>query len=219
MAGSRVAKGAEHIAGEAQARAPTAATRDAGGRVSAPARPRTGASVAAPEEDSMHRTFTASLLAGSVALVACAGATNQVATATPSAAAAAHCDCPEGCADPQSCEHHANAQAGAIKKVSVPQAAELASAKKATLVDVNGAETRAKLGVVPGAVLLSGTEFDAKELPADKQQPLVFYCASLQCGASHKAAERAVATGWTDVAVMPEGIKGWVDAGQPTQKH
>jgi len=83
---------------------------------------------------------------------------------------------------------------------------------------VNGAETRAKMGVVPGAVLLSGTEFQPAELPADKAAPLVFYCGSLQCGASHKAATRAATNGWSNVSVMKAGIKGWVDAGKPTQK-
>jgi rhodanese-related sulfurtransferase len=33
--------------------------------------------------------------------------------------------------------------------------------------------------------------------------------------ASHSAARRAVAAGYTDVSVMVEGIKGWDAAGQP----
>ena len=33
--------------------------------------------------------------------------------------------------------------------------------------------------------------------------------------ASHEAARRAVAAGYTDVAVMSGGIMGWRDAGKP----
>ena len=47
---------------------------------------------------------------------------------------------------------------------------------------------------------------------------VVFYCANEQCGASHKAAARAVLAGWSDVAVMPAGIAGWKNAGKPTDQ-
>jgi rhodanese-related sulfurtransferase len=33
--------------------------------------------------------------------------------------------------------------------------------------------------------------------------------------ASHEAARRAVAAGYTDVSVMTDGITGWKEAGQP----
>ncbi len=33
--------------------------------------------------------------------------------------------------------------------------------------------------------------------------------------ASHAAAERAKEAGWKDVAVMPDGFKGWKASGQP----
>ena len=48
------------------------------------------------------------------------------------------------------------------------------------LLDANGAEFRAKYGILPGASLLSSFyRYDvAKELPADKTTPLVFYCVS-----------------------------------------
>lgn len=34
--------------------------------------------------------------------------------------------------------------------------------------------------------------------------------------ASHEAAGRAAQAGYTDVAVMVDGIKGWKESGQPT---
>jgi rhodanese-related sulfurtransferase len=85
-------------------------------------------------------------------------------------------------------------------------------------VDANGQETRKKMGVVPGAVLLTDSEtFNVAELPADKSKTLVFYCANTRCGASHTAAEKALTAGYSNVKVMPDGIAGWVKAGKKIQ--
>ncbi|CAN5824663.1 rhodanese-like domain-containing protein [soil metagenome] len=82
-------------------------------------------------------------------------------------------------------------------------------------VDANGQQTRAKMGVIPGAVLLTDSEdFQPSELPADKSKPLVFYCANTSCGASHDAARKAITAGYKDVKVLPDGIAGWVKAGK-----
>ncbi len=57
----------------------------------------------------------------------------------------------------------------------------LRASKSVTLVDANGADTRAREGVIPGAVLLTsyGKYDPATELPPDKSAPLVFYCANV----------------------------------------
>jgi hypothetical protein len=45
--------------------------------------------------------------------------------------------------------------------------------------DANNDEFRANEGTVPGAVLLSGHDFDlAATLPPDKSAPVVFYCSN-----------------------------------------
>jgi rhodanese-related sulfurtransferase len=86
-------------------------------------------------------------------------------------------------------------------------------------VDANGEATRHRMGVLPGAVLLSDeATYKLSELPADKAKPLVFYCANTHCGASHEAAARAITAGYTNVKVMPEGIAGWVKAGKKVQQ-
>jgi len=114
-------------------------------------------------------------------------------------------------------EHHA--QAKEPVKATVADVASWTKAKKAIPVDANGQQTRTSQGVIPGAVLLtSSSQYDVKELPADKNSKLVFYCASEKCGASHTAAVRAMENGYTDVAVLPVGITGWKKAGQPTAK-
>lgn len=86
-----------------------------------------------------------------------------------------------------------------------------------TILDANVASTRNKYGVIPGARLLpSYNKYDvATELPPAKNSKLVFYCANTSCMASHGAARRAVAAGYTDVSVMADGIMGWDAAGQP----
>ena len=104
-------------------------------------------------------------------------------------------------------------------KATVADVATWTKAKQAIPVDANGQETRSKQGVIPGAVLLtSSSQYAVSELPADKSSKLVFYCANQKCGASHQAARRAMENGYTNVAVLPEGIAGWKQAGQPTAK-
>lgn len=62
---------------------------------------------------------------------------------------------------------------------------ELASMQKdprspVTVLDANDAEFREKNGVIPGAKLLSSfDDYDVKkELPPDRNAPLVFYCSN-----------------------------------------
>jgi rhodanese-related sulfurtransferase len=106
----------------------------------------------------------------------------------------------------------------AVPTVTVDDVDKQLAAGECVPVDANGEQTRKKMGVVPGAVLLSDSEtFAVSELPADKAKPLVFYCGNNQCGSSHEAAGRALTAGYTNVKVMPEGIAGWVKAGKKVQ--
>jgi rhodanese-related sulfurtransferase len=71
------------------------------------------------------------------------------------------------------------------------------------------------MGIIPGAVLISDAQtFSATELPADKSQGLVFYCGGEMCKASHVAAQRAMAEGYSNVKIMSAGIAGWASAGK-----
>lgn len=100
---------------------------------------------------------------------------------------------------------------------SVKEVANWNADKKAVVFDANNPEFRAANGTVPGAKLLtSPSSYDvAKELPSDKASTVVFYCANTKCHASHAAAERAAAAGFTNVKVMGEGLMGWKAAGNP----
>ncbi len=66
-----------------------------------------------------------------------------------------------------------------IPSLTVDEVDQQVTAKQLQAVDVNGDATRKKMGVVPGAILLSDDEsFKESELPADKTAKLVFYCAN-----------------------------------------
>jgi rhodanese-related sulfurtransferase len=104
------------------------------------------------------------------------------------------------------------------KQMSIAELDGLLKDKKASVFDANGTGTRAKFGVIPGAVLLSNyANYSLDQLPEDKGKKLVFYCANTMCTASHVAAKRALAAGYGDVAVLPDGIMGWKQAGKPTE--
>ena len=120
------------------------------------------------------------------------------------------------------CDHD-NKQAAApgkasVKVVSVSEVARFRKASQVVVLDANSSDFRAQNGVIPGALLLTNyrTYEPVKELPAAKNQKLVFYCAATQCKASHAAAEKALEAGYEDVSVMPDGLMGWKNAGQPT---
>jgi len=64
-------------------------------------------------------------------------------------------------------------------EVSELESLQKDSKRPVTVLDANDAEFRQQNGVIPGARLLSSFDrFDvSKELPADRDAPLVFYCA------------------------------------------
>ena len=102
-----------------------------------------------------------------------------------------------------------------VATVSVDELGQMLARNECQAVDANGPETRKKLGVIPGAVLLTDADsLDA--LPAEKTKHLVFYCTNTSCSASHYAAEKAIAAGYTHIKVLPDGIAGWVKAGKQT---
>jgi rhodanese-related sulfurtransferase len=101
-----------------------------------------------------------------------------------------------------------------IAQVTVDELDHMLAGHQCVAVDANGDATRRRMGVIPGAVLLTDDAID--KLPADKSQSLVFYCANEACRSSHEAATRAFLAGYTHVKVMPAGIAGWVRAGKQT---
>jgi rhodanese-related sulfurtransferase len=108
------------------------------------------------------------------------------------------------------------------EKFKIIRADELANmvsdpASHVVVYDANFPETRERFGVIDGSHLLSSYDnFNvAKELPADKNVNLVFYCYDKRCMASHFAARRAIKAGYKNVSVMGDGIVGWAMMREP----
>jgi len=141
-----------------------------------------------------------------------------LAFACPGAGGAQHACAGKAKAAGQTCTPGADGQL-AWRAISVPLLATLLEQDHPiTVVDAHTSKTRTKFGVIPGATLIgSPKSFDLTSLPAEKGELVVFYCANQRCTASHKAADRALESGWRNVFVLPVGIKGWADAGQTTE--
>ena len=94
----------------------------------------------------------------------------------------------------------------------------LKSTTPPTVLDANNEETRKENGVIPGAKLLSSSsDYDVSStLPGDRASKLVFYCGGIKCKAAEGAAKKALLAGYSDVNVLPDGIKGWKSAGKST---
>lgn len=82
-----------------------------------------------------------------------------------------------------------------------------------SLIDVNSAPPRQ--GLIPGARWIDPTQLGPQDLPTNRDQTLVFYCANPFCRKAPRAARQARQWGHTDVAVLAAGIEGWQRAGLP----
>ena len=123
-----------------------------------------------------------------------------------------------GCAKKADDNTKAAVAAAEVPTITIDQLDTMLAKSECVPVDANGERTRQKMGVIPGAVLLTDSDtFTPAELPSDKSKTLVFYCANTSCGASHEAASKALTAGYSNVKVLPDGIAGWVKAGKKIQ--
>ena len=85
-----------------------------------------------------------------------------------------------GCSKSESADHGgASSEEEKVPSMTMDEVDKALATKAVQAVDCNGDRTRKKVGVVPGAILISDDEsFAASELPADKTTRLVFYCAN-----------------------------------------
>lgn len=82
------------------------------------------------------------------------------------------------------------------------------------LIDSRPKDRKYDKGHIPGAISIPDSAFDkmVDKLPADKAMPLYFYCEGMSCVLSSNSALKAVALGYRNVKVVPEGYPGWVAA-------
>ncbi len=86
----------------------------------------------------------------------------------------------------------------------------------ATVIDVN-APSSWTAAHVPGALNLDPLAFEERDLPAQRDALLVFYCSNPLCRKAPNAALRARKMGRENVRVMSAGIKGWLSAKLPVE--
>ena len=82
-----------------------------------------------------------------------------------------------GCSKGESSKTEQKEEEPKFATMSMDEVEAAITSGQATAVDCNGDRTRKKLGVLPGAVLVTDEEqYGASELPADKARKLIFYC-------------------------------------------
>jgi hypothetical protein len=86
--------------------------------------------------------------------------------------------CSKSSSDESASKDPAAKKADDLPSMTVDEVDKALASKEVVPVDCNGERTRKKLGVLPGAIIISDEELFVKsELPADTATKLVFYCA------------------------------------------
>ena len=131
--------------------------------------------------------------------------------------------CPDGTCAPADKSAKAAAPAAVEGKEEVPATVNTAGLKTLISTGVPLTILDARSGKfddgkrLPGALSLnseSKPEEIAKLLPK-KDGLVITYCANLKCPASHKLYTHLKSLGYTNLIEYPEGIEGWVEAGNP----
>jgi rhodanese-related sulfurtransferase len=80
------------------------------------------------------------------------------------------------------------------------------------IVDSRPAGRKFGPGHIPGAISVPDSDFDklAGQLPADKNQLLIFYCEGFECMLSHQSAFKAEKLGYTNIKVYAAGNPDWI---------
>ncbi|MCB2226043.1 MAG: hypothetical protein KQH53_05135 [Desulfarculaceae bacterium] len=89
---------------------------------------------------------------------------------------------------------------------------------KGVVIDARPYKKKYAKGHIPGALSMPTSQFDklaASKLPKDKAMLVVFYCGGLKCALSHKAAFKAQALGYNNLAVYAKGYPDWKKAYGP----
>lgn len=109
--------------------------------------------------------------------------------------------------------------AGEYAEISVQDLDAAIKGGKVTVIDVNGTDSYANRGHVPGAIDFAANKDKlASLLPSDKAQLVVAYCGGPDCGAYAKAADAASQLGYTNVKHLKAGISGWLEAKMAVEK-
>jgi len=109
--------------------------------------------------------------------------------------------------------------AAGVTDITIPELKAAIATQKVVLIDANDSESWQK-GHIAGALDFEATKAKlAALLPQDKNAPIVAYCGGPKCMAYKAAAAAALKLGYTNVKHLPDGIKGWIAAGEPVEKR
>jgi len=106
-----------------------------------------------------------------------------------------------------------------VKEISRPALSEALLSKTPPIVFEALDRKYYDFGHIPTARMLPPAEIGrVAATVADKEQPIVVYCASVTCKNSHEAAAALEEQGYRNVAVYAGGKQDWVDAGLRLEK-
>ena len=103
-----------------------------------------------------------------------------------------------------------------VRQISAKEALDLHAQGRATFVDVRDLN-EVNLGMIPGAIHLDRGRLESKvEAAIPRDATVILYCAA--GNRSALAAETMEQMGYTDVASLDAGFRGWVEAGGDIQE-
>ena len=111
-----------------------------------------------------------------------------------------------------------SAFAGEYPDISLAELKEVIAKKEVVVLDVNGSKSFDKNHIPSAIDFRANKDKIASLLPEDKSTLVVAYCGSPQCSAYQAAANAAKELGYTNVKHFSGGIKGWLAAGEDTEK-
>ena len=94
----------------------------------------------------------------------------------------------------------------------VAQYAKVPMAEDVMIIDSRPYKPMYVKGHIPMAVSIPYSQMDkmTDQLPANKDNLLIFYCGGLKCKLSHDAARKAESLGYKNIKVFAEGYPGWL---------
>ena len=113
-----------------------------------------------------------------------------------------------------------NVQACEYPDISIAELEKAIKSGKVAVIDVNGANSYAKRGHIPGAVSFSNKDALSKQLSkVGKDTLVVAYCGNSRCSAYKRGASAAEELGFKNVKHLSAGIAGWLKAGKKVEKN
>lgn len=101
-------------------------------------------------------------------------------------------------------------------QVDFPGVYKIWQQKKAVFVDARSA-AHYRRGHIPGAinVPINRIVMHLKDLPTDKETPIITYCGSITCPNAYQLMNVLFGHGYHNVRFFPRGLRGWLALGNP----